>query len=140
MKAIKHRSLTDTSINFFVSKNKPKIISLYYYYVLFRSREIKRKWSLEVTLFSVCPQILRNSIFLKNWIMGHLIWPSVGPKWTRIELEENRKWTGMWEIYKRWALAALRFFVLRFIAEILPKMFQLLRIKMKVWKGFSDLL
>ena len=50
---------------------------------------------------------------VKNWIMGHLIWPSMGPKWTGSEQEVNRKWvgSGMRGIYKRRALAPCHFYI-----------------------------
>ena len=37
---------------------------------------------------------VQTSFFLKKWIMLHLIWPPMRPKWTGSELDANRKWTG----------------------------------------------
>ena len=66
---------------------------------------INNKRCLEVTFFclslcclSIRMQILQNSIFMYNWLMGHLIWPSkgleVGRKWTGSGPEVDWKWTG----------------------------------------------
>ena len=61
----------------------------------FRSRVYTWKGSLEVTFF-VCMSVCKFCDFFFVFVlkMGHLICPSMGPKWTGIEPVVNRKWTG----------------------------------------------
>ena len=60
--------------------------------------------------FSSLRKFWKFSFFLQNWLMGHLIWPSMGLKWTGSGLEVDRKWLEVGQMWNARNLqGALRF-------------------------------
>ena len=57
--------------------------------------------------------------FLKNRIMRHLIWPSMGSKWIGSKPEVNRKWTGSEsEVGRKWNARDLQVHDLDYLTKI----------------------